>query len=115
MDNARGNVYKAVVPACSISEEEGLVVVKAELPGVGKDGLEIKIEGNTLAIEGSREAEAPTGAYLLRERRTGPYRKSFTIDDSIDRDRVEAELSEGMLTLKLHVKEAAKPRRITIL
>jgi HSP20 family protein len=76
---------RAMIPACSISEDSGLVTVKVEMPGVSKEGLEVKIEGNELSITGHRGAEAPRGRYLPRERRTGAYRKLFTIDDTIER------------------------------
>jgi HSP20 family protein len=106
--------YRSIVPACSIEEDSGIVTVKVEMPGMPKEGLEVKIEGNALAIEGKRSGSGLEGNYLVRERRTEDFRKVFTIDESIDRDKVEAELAEGILTLKLHQREAAKPRRIAV-
>jgi HSP20 family protein len=103
-----------VVPACSISEDGGEVTLKVEMPGVGKEDLEVKIEGNALSIEGRRKAFEDGGSYLLHERRATGFRKSFTLDDSIDHEKVSADLVDGILTLKLQVKEAAKPRRIAI-
>ncbi len=102
------------IPATAISVDEDVATVKVEMPGVPKDGLEIRIDGNELAISGSRKEEEFPGTYLLRERSGEPFRKLLTLDDSIDRDRIEAELKDGILTLKLRVKEAAKPRRIEI-
>jgi len=102
------------VPACSISEDAGLVTVKVEMPGVAKGGVEVRIEGNSLTVEGRREDKAPGGRYLVRERRAGSYRKAFTLDETIDRERIDAELADGILSLKLRVKEAAKPRKIAI-
>jgi HSP20 family protein len=90
------------------------VTVTLELPGVAKDGVEVKIDGNELSIVGRRQAPAAEGTYLLRERRRGDFRKVFTIDDTISRDKVDAALADGVLTLTLHLKEAAKPRRIEI-
>ena len=103
-----------VVPACSITEDSGEVTLKVEMPGVGKDNLEVKIEGNALSIEGRREPAAEDGKYLLHERRATAFRKNFTLDDSIDHDKVAADLVDGILTLKLQIKEAAKARRIAI-
>jgi HSP20 family protein len=105
---------KTVVPACSIAEDAGVVTVTLEMPGVPKEGFEVKIEGNELSIAGERRAEEARGRYLLRERRSGSYRKLFTLDETISRDKVEASLVDGILTIKLEVKEAAKPRRIEI-
>jgi HSP20 family protein len=108
------NEERVRVPACSIFGDEGLVTVKVEMPGVPKEGLEVKIDGNELLVRGDRPALSAEGNYLLRERSAFPYRKAFTIDETIDRDKVEASLADGILTLSLHVKEAAKPRRVEI-
>jgi len=105
---------RSAIPACSISEDAGLVTVKVEMPGVPKEALEIRIEGNELSVSGSRRAEAPRGRYILKERRAEAFKKHFTLDDTISRDEVDAALADGILTLKLKVKEAAKPRRIEI-
>jgi HSP20 family protein len=101
-------------PACSIAEDAGLVTVKVEMPGVSKEALEIKIEGNELSVSGNRSLNAPRGHYILKERRAEAFKKFFTMDDSISRDDVDAVLADGILTLKLKIKEAAKPRRIEI-
>jgi HSP20 family protein len=108
------NGRKASVPACSITEDSGFVTVKVEMPGVPKEGLEVRIEGNELSVSGERRVEEPRGKYLLRERRAEGYRKLFTLDETIARDKVDASLADGILTLRLQVKEAAKPRRIEI-
>lgn len=109
-EGARG----AAVPACSITEDEGVVTVKLEMPGVPKEGLQVKIEGNSLEVSGTRGRAEPKGRYLLRERRADTFRKQFTLDETIDREKVSAELADGILVLKLHVREASKPRRIEI-
>jgi len=103
-----------VVPACSICEENGSIEIQLEMPGVAKENLKISMEGNELAILGSMSGDKREGEYLVRERRTGDYRKLFTIDDSIDRDKVEASLSNGIATIILQRKEAVKPRLIAI-
>jgi HSP20 family protein len=102
------------VPATAISVDEDVAVVKVEMPGVEKEGLEIRIDGNELAVSGARNHTGFEGEYVIRERGTEPYRKMLILDDSIDRNRDEAKLEDGVLTLRLHVKEAAKPRRIEI-
>jgi len=103
-----------LVPACSIREEDGSIIIRLEMPGVPKESLKISMEANELAILGSTRKVDPEGAYLVRERRTGDYRKVFTIDDSIDREKVDATLSNGIATITLRVKEAVKPRLIEI-
>jgi HSP20 family protein len=105
---------KTIAPACSISEDSGVVTVTLEMPGVPKEGFEVKIEGNELSVSGEKKIGEARGRYILRERRSGSYRKVFTLDDTISRDKVDAGLADGILTIKLEVKEAAKPRRIEI-
>lgn len=115
MDNAIANVDKrTLIPACSICEDSGLVTVQVEMPGVEKGGLEVSVDGNMLTISGRREEAKRSGSYLVKERRAGNFRKTFTIDETIDRDKIEAELTNGILLLRLHTKEAAKPKRIAI-
>ena len=110
--NVEGRRYS--VPACAISEEAGVVTVRVEMPGVPKEGLEIRIEGNEMSVVGERRGGQTRGRYLIRERRNDSYRKLFTLDDSISREGVEASLANGILTMRLRLKEAAKPRRIEI-
>ena len=105
---------KLIVPACSIAEESGVVAVKIEMPGVPKEGLSVKIEGNSLYVEGRRSLDEPQGAFIVKERRRGDYAKTFTLDETIDREKIEAELRDGILNLRLRVKDAAKPRKIAI-
>jgi len=115
MDNeGKGEKARYSVPICSISENEGMVTAKLEMPGVSKQGLEIRVAGNELSIVGMRAEYGDEGKYLLRERRGFPYRKLFTIDETISRENIDASLADGILTLNLHQKEAAKPRRIEI-
>lgn len=115
MDNtiARGE-RRVIVPPVRIMEDESEVLTELEMPGVARDGLEIKIEGNTLTIDGRRSDDVPNGKFLVRERRHDEYHKAFTIDESVDREGISADLVDGVLTLRLKVKEAAKPRRIAV-
>ena len=112
--NAIASNERMLVPACSIEEDVGVVTLKLEMPGVAKEGLDVSVEANTLTIEGRRGGNPPSGEWLLRERPIGSYRKIFTLDETIDRDKIEAMLTDGMLTVKLHIQEAAKPRKIAI-
>lgn len=115
MDNqlARGE-RRMIAPLSRVLEDDAEVIAQLEMPGVSKEGLEIKIEGSTLTIEGRRADAIPSGKFLIRERRHDEYRKAFTIDESIDREGISADLADGVLTLSMRVKEAAKPRRISV-
>ena len=104
-----------VRPNCYVREEpDGRITVKVELPGVPAQDVQINVEGNQLQVSGNRQLEAGGGQYLLRERRGGLFRQVFTLDDTIDPDKIDARQSAGVLTLTLHRKEAAKPRKITV-
>jgi len=102
-------------PFCFICEEEaGVVTLKLEMPGVGKDQLDIDVDGNELQITGKRGPGGREGTYLMRERPSGTFRQAYTLDDTIDRSKIEASLEGGVLTLNLHRRESEKPRKITI-
>jgi len=103
-----------LVPSCVVSEDEGTVELKIEMPGVPQDGIEVKVERNELSISGRRVETAVDGDYVVRERRNGDYRKLFILDDTIDRDKIEASYSNGVMRLTLRAHEAAKPRKIEI-
>jgi len=103
-----------VAPDVNIYETEEGFVLQAEMPGVTKEGLEIVLEGNTLAFVGRRNEETVSGNVLYRESRGTNYRRVFELDPSIDSDRIAAEMHQGMLTLRLPKAERVKPRKIEI-
>jgi len=105
---------RQVRPLTTISEAEGIITLTLEMPGVPKDGTELEVEGSELRIRG-RRAVAPSGRkYILRERFDGDFAEVYTIDETVDRNRIEAAMESGILTVKLHLREAEKPRRIQI-
>ena len=103
----------AIRPASNICEEKEAVVLRLEMPGVAKDGIKVNIENDTLSVQGHRDINGD-GEYLLQERRTGDYQATYTIDQRVNRDKVEAVMDNGILTLKLHVKDEVKPRKIEV-
>jgi HSP20 family protein len=105
---------RSLVPASQVFEDNGQVEVRIEMPGVAKGDLEIRAEGQELTVIGHRQEPALEGTWLLRERSRGDYQKTFSVDGSIDLDKIEAQLADGVLTLTLPMKEAAKPRKIEI-
>lgn len=89
--------------------------MRLEVPGMDKDALDIKIQGNYLEISGKREQDVPEGYKVHKtERLNGTFSRSFTLPDDVDSARVEAKLKDGVLYLTLPKSEAAKPRQITI-
>ena len=105
---------RRVIPHCSIVAEEGKVVLTLEMPGVEKGGVSIRVENDELRILGTREVPSRESTFLLRERSVADYYSSYTLDETIDRERIEAETSQGILTINLHLKEASKPRQIAV-
>jgi HSP20 family protein len=101
-------------PISTICECDGKIVIEAEMPGVSKDGLDIRIENDELRIVGERANEKPKGQFLLHERPEGSYYRSYTLDETIDRENVSAELNDGILTVTLGLSEALKPRKIEV-
>lgn len=91
------------------------LAVNAVVPGVAKDDLSIKIQGNYLEISGTRKSDAPEGYKTHRvERETAVFTRSFTLPSDIDTEKVEAALKNGILTLTLPKAETAKAKQIAI-
>jgi HSP20 family protein len=101
-------------PQVNIVESKDSYLLEAEMPGVGKDGLEVLLEGNELTIIGRRPHEF-TGAQLVyRESYDRDFRRSFELDPTIDTQRIAARMDNGVLYLTLPKAEKVKPRKIAI-
>lgn len=98
-----------------IYETKDAYVVRADMPGVRKDSLEITVEGTTLTIGGRRHEQALSAAVLHRESKpVADYRRVFELDPTIDTARIRARVEEGVVTLDLPKAERVKPRKIKI-
>lgn len=109
---------RGVYPALNIFEEEGgdAIVLKAEVPGMKKESLEVEAVGNRLAVAGVREIPSPDGEfrYHRRERQAGEFRRVFRLPYEVDREKATATYRDGILTVRLEKAEAAKPRKIKV-
>ena len=106
---------RAVLPAVDIFEDAGGITLLADMPGVPKDQLELKIEGDALLIEGGVQALTPEGQEAVyAEVRVPRYRRSFTLSRELDTARIEANLKDGVLTLRIPKQAHAQPRRIAV-
>ncbi len=105
---------RCIQPLSEIREEDRKVVIRIEMPGVSKKDLDIQVENDRLKINASRSEKQPEGTYLVRERSCSDYEKVFTIDETIDRDSIEAVMKDGILELRLQFKKEVQPRRIEI-
>ena len=103
-------------PALDVVEKEDGYVVKASLPGVAPEDVEITLTDNVLTIKGETKAdkEDKQENYHLRERHYGSFMRSITLPVTVDADKVEAVNEHGVLTLTLPKSEAVKPKKIAV-
>jgi HSP20 family protein len=103
-------------PPVDIYENGDNLVLKAELPGINPDDVEIRVEDNTLYLKGERkfEKEVKEQSYHRVERTYGTFTRTFSLPNSIDADKVAASYKDGVLTLNLPKREEAKPKTIKI-
>ena len=112
--NERAQALEYATPEVNIFETSEGYVLEAEMPGVNKDGLEITLEGTEITIVGRRGKEAVPGQPLLRERQVVDFRRRFELDPAIDTARINAKMTQGVLTLTLPKSEQVKPRKIAV-
>lgn len=104
-----------VFPLANVTEDQDAYYVRAELPGVAPDAVEISVTGNTLSVSGERRPDVPEGAsFHRRERRSGTFARTITMPSDIDGEKVEARAENGVFTIRLPKAEAAKPRQIAV-
>ena len=103
-------------PAVDIYEQDGNIVMKAELPGVDPKAVDIRLENNTLTLRGERklDKEVKQDNYHRVERSYGVFSRSFTLPTVVDQGNIKAEYRDGVLQLTLPKREEAKPRQIQI-
>lgn len=106
---------RAVLPAIDVFEDAGGITLLADMPGVPREQLELKIDGETLLIEGGVQPRTPEGLEAVyAEVRVPRYRRSFTLSRELDTTRIEANLKDGALTLRIPKQAHAQPRRIEV-
>jgi HSP20 family protein len=104
------------VPAFEVRENQSAILVRADLPGVKVEDLEVTLTGNRLQISGRREAEQASESdtvYTL-ERQYGTFARTFTLPESVDANQISTDLKDGVLTVVLPKRPEAQPKRITI-
>ena len=106
-----GNAWYA--PA-AIWEDEDNYHVELELPGVSSDGVEITYEKNTLVVHADRPAPEEGRNYYHHSRRYGKSRFSMQLPDTVDGEKIDAELRQGVLHLTLAKRPEAQPKKITV-
>jgi HSP20 family protein len=104
-------------PPVDIYETEGReIVLKAEVPGLRKEDIDLTVDNNTLTIRGERKRDEGVreDRYHRLERAYGAFSRSFTLPNTLDGSRVRAEYRDGVLTIVLPLREEARPRQIQV-
>jgi HSP20 family protein len=104
-------------PVLDVLQEEGDIVVRAELPGVRQEDVDITLHDGVLTISGERKAEEQRegSGYYVRERRFGSFRRSMTLPQGVDQSKIKARFDSGVLEVRVSGAAAVQePRRIQI-
>lgn len=108
--------WSGVFPLVNVAEDKDSYQVRAELPGLRAEDMDISVTGKNLAITGERKIlpETKEAKYHRREREAGKFSRVLALPGEVDNDKVEARLTDGILTVVLPKAEAAKPRQISV-
>jgi HSP20 family protein len=106
----------AMLPAVDIFEDEACVTIMADMPGVSRERLVVRVDGDGLMIEGAAQPQGSSaGMEIVYGEVLNPvYRRSFTLSRDLDPGKIEASLNQGVLKLVIPKSEEAKPRRIEV-
>ncbi len=106
---------RTMMPAVDIFEDEQGITLCAEMPGVSKERLEVHADRNGLSIQGDVSIEMPEGMQALyADVQATRYQRSFTLSGELDPERIDAQLKDGVLTLKIPKRAEFRPRRIEV-
>lgn len=106
---------RAIRPAVDIFENETGIVLVADMPGVSKERLEVKLEKDTLSIEGAMDITMPPGMEpVYADIRSTRYQRSFSLSSELDGEKIEAGLKDGVLTLRIPKRAKYQPRKIEV-
>ena len=105
----------ALLPPVDVFEDSTGITLYADLPGVSKDRLNLQVDGETLTIEGEMNLAMPQGMEATHAEVSVPrFRRTFSLSKELDTDKLQAELKQGVLKLRIQKAEHAKPRRIVV-
>jgi HSP20 family molecular chaperone IbpA len=105
----------AILPPIDITEDASGITLLADLPGVPKERLTVRVDGDGLLIDGEAQLDTPEGMQAAyTELQVPHYRRLFTLSRDLDTARAEASFTDGVLRLSIPKVEHAKPRRIDI-
>ncbi|WP_269508260.1 Hsp20/alpha crystallin family protein [Burkholderia sp. IMCC1007] len=105
----------AIAPAVDIVEDKQRVTLRADLPGVPRENLDVKVHDNTLTIEADTRIDTPAELRVRHAEMHAPrYARTFVLSPDLDTSRIDANLRDGVLTLTIPRREETRPRRIDV-
>ena len=109
-------VSSRAYPAVNISEDKDRYIVRAELPGIKSEDIELHVKDRDLTISGERKkpSEGDNARYHRKERDYGRFSRVIGLPGDIDADSVQAKMANGLLVVEISKSEASKPKRITV-
>ena len=112
----RGDFDGTFVPAIDVTEEKDSFLVKADLPGLSKDDVNVMLQDNSLTIKGEkkRAAETKEANYYRHERVYGSFSRTIELPSTVDAKKIDAQFKDGVLQVRLPKTEEAKPKQIEI-
>jgi len=104
-----------MIPPVDVFENDHGITLLADMPGVNRDSLGVRVDGDNLVVEAAVTHASPENMELIYgEARYAAYRRQFTLSRELDTSRIEAQLKDGVLHLSIPRAEEAKPRRIQV-
>ncbi len=106
----------SAVPAVDVKETDAEFLMEVELPGLSEKDVEVKLDNNLLTISSRKEdnKEEKKNGYIMHERRSSSFARSFVLPEGIEREKILAEFKNGILTLSFPKTPAAKPKMIEV-
>jgi HSP20 family protein len=114
--HSNGGALRRWVPATDLVETETEYVLRADLPGLGEDDVNVELDDNVLTISGERKAEHEERkeGYYRVERSTGAFSRSLTLPDGVEPESIKASFDKGVLEVRIPKPEQRKPRKVAI-
>ena len=111
-----GTLASAWVPPCDIYENEATLKLVMEIPGIAASDIKVSLENGRISVRGEKRqlTEEQTDRVHRYERSYGTFERSFTLPTTVDPDKIEAKIEQGILTLQLPKVERARPREIPV-
>jgi HSP20 family protein len=111
-----GDTARRWAPAMDLVEADDQLVLRADLPGMSEDDVNIEVRDNVLTISGERKAESEEkrSGYYRMERAFGTFARTLTLPEGVDVDSIDAKFDEGVLEVRIPKPEERQPRRISI-